>query len=328
MNLTAENCHLFLSGVGMCMNMTATIGVVPHYFDKRKGAAYAGTGLGSGMGTVLYPLILSKMLEKYGYANTVLSVTPISLMSIAAIIVFKPQLEQKAPKSILALAQSYITSLRHLVTPFFLANAFLCRGAQVGMLVVLFSLIRNVADQSAAIMSSTVLGLSFLVGAAGLTLLLLKFKINHLKLTICCNFIIGATFIALGLYQHPLALHILSGIFGFFHGVTISIKPSISAHLYPTKDVEYSFGVAEAASGIASFLFPLTTGVIQKSYGESTGAIFLGISALTGGSILLVAAICKPVLWTPYESRVQPTSTDCKDLTSGTLGPPDQCLHI
>ena len=79
------------AGLGMSMNMTSSIGIVPHYFEKRKAAAYSCTGLGQGISMVVFPYILSTMLETYGYKLTLLYVSPVFLLSVTAPIVFKPQ---------------------------------------------------------------------------------------------------------------------------------------------------------------------------------------------------------------------------------------------
>ena len=56
-----------VSGIGYSMNFVSAVGIVPHYFEKRKAAAYAATGLGTGVGMVAFPYMLTAMLQSYGY---------------------------------------------------------------------------------------------------------------------------------------------------------------------------------------------------------------------------------------------------------------------
>ena len=81
----------------MSMNFTSTIGIVPHYFDKRKSVAYAAPGLGSGIAMVTYPYILTNLLQAYNYKLAVLYLSPVFLLTITAPLVFKAQLPKTNP---------------------------------------------------------------------------------------------------------------------------------------------------------------------------------------------------------------------------------------
>lgn len=289
-----------VSGIGMCMNMVSTIGIVPHYFEEKKEAAYACTGLGSGIATLIYPTVLSKMQTILTYKETMFYMTPITVLSILAPLVFIPQLEQKKPDSAVDLALSYIKCLRRFVTPFYLLNAFFCRGSQVAMMVLLYSTISQSLDLSTANISATVLGLAFLGGAFSLTIFLLKFKVNQLVLQIICNITISLACFTMGYFNRKLVFYIGSGLFGVCHGVTIAIKGSLSTHLYPSYEVEYSFGKAEGVSGLASFIIPLTAGYIQSYISYAAGLYYLSGLSILGTFLLLLPAIIRPSLLKPY----------------------------
>ena len=51
-----NNC-IFLSDFGMSSTVISAVGVVPHYFKKRKDTAYTGQGLGIGIAFTAYPYI-------------------------------------------------------------------------------------------------------------------------------------------------------------------------------------------------------------------------------------------------------------------------------
>ena len=280
------------------MNMVSTIGVVPHYFSKRKDAAYACTGLGSGLATLVYPVILSKMLSSFSYKETMYYISPLVLLSMLAPVVFIPQLDQQRPESAVKLIMSYLKCFRRFVTPFYLLNAFFCRGAQVALMVLLFSTISQSTDISTAVTSATILGVTFLSGTLLLTLFLLKFKLNQLVLQLVCNVTVSIVCFVMGFFNQAHVFYLCSVLFGICHGITIAIKGSLSAHLYTAKEVEYSFGKAEGISSVASFLFPFTAGYIQKYTSYSCGLHYLGGLSLLGALFLVLAIVIRPSMLT------------------------------
>ena len=287
----------------MSMNMAATLGIVRHYFDKRKGAAFACIGLGAGVGQVTFPALLSTMLTNFGYKLTMLYISPIFLLNILPPILFKEQLPLNKPKSAKVLFHSYLSSFKRYITPFFLLNALFARGAQLGILVLLFSHISNATDNQTAVISYSVIGFSILVSNLLLTLILLKFRINCFVTQIIFNVCIGISCCIMAAFNEPIVYYICSGVFGFTHGGTLAIKGALSIHVYPTEAIEYSYGLSEAFGGIGSFLFPLVGGYIQKFYGSSAGLYFLGAAAALGGIVFVIAALIRSQLWIPYEKR-------------------------
>ena len=66
--------------------------VIPHYFHKRKTAAYAGIGLGTGIGLAAYPSITIYVLDRLGFRYGILSLGALVIIPAVSIFVFKPQL--------------------------------------------------------------------------------------------------------------------------------------------------------------------------------------------------------------------------------------------
>lgn len=279
------------------MNMTSSIGIVPHYFEKKKAAAYSCTGLGQGISMVVFPYILTTMLDTYGYKLTLLYISPIFLLSVTAPIVFKPQISPLKPESARQLFTSYLSIFKRYITPFYFLNSYCWNGGQVGVIVLLFGYISGKAGLSVAVASQSIMGGGFLAGTFILVLYLLRFTLNHLLLHLFCNIFLGVSCVMMASIDLPIVFYVFAGLFGVVYGITIANMACVSSHLYTNSEVEYAFGANEAVGGIAGFIAPLTAGIIQTRYGSDIGMYYLGSHGFLGAIILLVAALIRKDVW-------------------------------
>ena len=79
----------------MSLCFVSTFGVIPHFFHKRKTAAYAGIGLGTGIGLAAYPSITIYLLDRLGFRYGILSLGALFIIPAVSIFVFKPQYRKK-----------------------------------------------------------------------------------------------------------------------------------------------------------------------------------------------------------------------------------------
>ena len=299
------------AGLGMSMNMTSSIGIVPHYFEKRKAAAYSCTGLGQWISMVVLPYLLSTMLETYGYKLTLLYVSPVFLLSVTAPIVFKPQTSPQKPASASEFIHSYLAIFKRFVTPFYFLNSYCWNGGQVGVIVLLFSYISGKAGLSVAVAAQSIMGGGFLAGTFLLVLYLLRFTLNHLVLHIFCNFFLGLSCIMVASVNMPIVYYVSAGVFGVVYGITIANMACVSSHLYKNSEVEYAFGANEAIGGLAGFVAPLTAGIIQTRYGSNIGMYYLGAHGFIAVVIFLIAAaLRKNILKSHSDSPAKTVSDD------------------
>lgn len=126
-------------------------------------AAYAGIGLGAGIGLAVYPVITSSLITRIGFKYAILSLSTTLIFPIAAIIIFKPQLlkEQKS-ESFKKLIVSYARTTKYFVTVFFLINSVLIIGGREAK-VVSFTIITKRFESSVAVFALTTFGIGFLV---------------------------------------------------------------------------------------------------------------------------------------------------------------------
>lgn len=176
---------IYISGLGTSMNFISSIGIIPHYFEKRKLAAYTAPGVGSGIAMVSFSYILTSLLEVHGYKMTILYLSPIFLLAASAPIVFKPQISSKKPASVVAALKTFITPCKLFVTPFYLLNAYFWNGGHVSIMVLLFGYIVDQSQVSVAAFTYSLMGAGFLTGTLVLAVYLMKFSLNHFLLQIC-----------------------------------------------------------------------------------------------------------------------------------------------
>jgi len=304
------------------MLWTATIKIVPHYFKKRQKMAYMATGIGYGMGRAIFPFIIEAILEKTTYKNTMLYTTIFFGLSLTAPIFYREQLPKEKPKSAKSLIKSYTHPLRRYIAPFHLANGYLWNAELTGVAVILFTYIDHTTEgERVAATVQTINGVAQMVGAIGLTLLLMKVKLNHYILQIVFNLLIGCVCFLIGAYRNVYSFYVSAGVLGFMEAIMVGNITCVCHHLYPEKDVVYAFGFHETMGGIAGFVAPYTAGLLQEKFGFPVGFYYLGCNSILGGVVFIIAGLGRKSTWKhrPVESE-EPSPTD----TEASTGEPEK----
>ena len=66
----------------------------------------------------------------------------------------------------------------------------------------------------------------------------------------------GVVVCILPLISNPIDLYIVIAIIGGITGAVFGFKGNLLAHLYPTKDIAYVYGLTEAAGGLGALTIP------------------------------------------------------------------------
>ena len=305
------------------MNFVSAVGIVPHYFEKRKPAAYAATGLGTGVGMVAFPYMLTAMLQSYGYKLTMLYLTPLSLTAITAPIVFKPQIKREKLKSAVNHLKGFLSPFKLFATPFYLLNAYFWNGGHASLSILLFShIVRHSGAGgdgiSVATLSLSLMGAGFMTATIALLTYLIKFSMNHYILQISANLILAAVSFIFAFVSDDTVFYVNSFFAGLAYGIVISNMVCLSAHLYPTRHVESSFSFQEAVSGISGLIVPVTAGVIQKSYGDAAGMCYIAAHGLMAALILILPALFRRSMWTAVTDNSTSSVNNCYTETENT----------
>ena len=287
----------------MSLCFVSTFGVIPHYFHKRKTAAYAGIGLGVGIGLAAYPTITTYVLDALGFKYGMLSLNALFIFPVISIFVFKPQLPKEGIESATKLLTSYARTGKHFVTAFFIVNSALAIGARAALVVLSFSYISKYFDPSVAVLTYSIFGISFMVATLLFTLYALKFHANYFVLHLTTSLLLGIAVCLMPVISKVITLYIVLGIIGTITGAVFGFKGNLIAHLFPTKDIAYMYGLTEAAGGIGSFVVPLSGGYIESKFGHGAGFYFVGACNIFSSVLLCLAALIRPKLWQEYNKR-------------------------
>ena len=300
------------------MVWTATIKIVPHYFKTRQKMAYMATGVGYGIGRAVFPYIITSIYDATNYRDTILYCCCFFLLSISAPISYKEQMPKGRHKTAAKLIKAYVHPLKRYIAPFHLANGYLWNAELTGVAVILYTYIERTTDsEMVATNVQTINGAMQMAGAIGLTLILMKCKMNHYVLQIVCNFLIGVACIVLGAYKNEYSYYVTAGCLGFMEAIMVGNITCVCHHLYPEKDVVYAFGFHEAVGGIAGFVAPYTAGLIQENFGYEIGFYYLAANSMLGGLLYIIAGLIRRSIWT-HRPEPEEGTNDSASATSAT----------
>ena len=314
--------------IGISSTFTSSIGVIPHYFTKRKDAAYTGLGLGVGIAFTAYPYITESAFSAFGYKLGVLSLLPIFLGSVAAAVFFIPQLPAEKPESLRHLMSSYVQTTKHFVTPFYLLNAMLMIGSRSGFAVNYFAFLSFHFEQRVAIILYTIHGVSFLISMILFTLYGLKFNGNYLIFHLLTCFVFGISICIIPIIQNVIIIYVVSAFVGTCYGLSFGFKGNVVAHIFPLKDVTYLYGLTEAVGGIGAFAIPYAAGHIDKNMTYGDGLYFIGGCVILGSMLLCIPAVFRPALWTPYGKRKHSSENHTQTEEPEKLGQSDAIAQL
>lgn len=263
--------------------------------------AYMATGIGYGIGRAVFPYIMTTIFEATNYRDTILYTVIFFAFSLTAPLTYKEQLPKQRPETIRHLVKEYTHPLKRYVAPWHLANGYLWNAELTGVAVLLFTYVERTTKEtmsehealSAAANVQTINGAAQMVGAIGLTLLLMKVKLNHYILQIVFNVLIGIACFVLGAYKNVYSFYVTAGILGFMEAIMVGNITCVCHHLYPDKDVVYAFGFHETLGGLAGFIAPYTAGLIQERWGTEMGFYYLGCNSIVGGLVYILAGLIR-----------------------------------
>ena len=314
----------YFTDLGISSTYTSSIGVIPHYFIKRKDTAYTGLGLGVGIAFTAYPYITESVFSTFGYRDGILCLLPIFICSIAAAVVFVPQLPAEKPESFPQLMKSYLQTAKHFVTPFYLINATLMMGSRSGFAVNYFAFLSSHFEQRVAVISYTIHGVSFLFSMILFTLYGLKFNGNYLVFHLLTCFVFGIAICIIPIIQNVYIIYVVSAFVGTCYGLSFGFKGNVTAHLFPLKDVTGLYGLTEGLGGFGAFVIPYAAGHIDKNMTYGDGLYFIGACVIFASILLCVAAVFRPALWTPYEKRINGSENRAQTHQPEKLNEPDK----
>ncbi|KKO96864.1 riboflavin transporter MCH5 [Trichoderma harzianum] len=280
-------CQGIFIGISAGLIFTPAISIVGHYFHKRRPIAMAFATTGSPLGGIIYPVIMTNLLQKnsvgFAWGQRICGFLTLFLLAIASIAIRPTPLKRKGalvlpdafkiPAFSLQVAALFMIILGLWTPYFYLADYGSLHGMSPGLASYLFALI-NAGSFLGRVFAGSVakyLGQFNVITAACYASGLLMFC--WLKITSTAGLIV------------------LAVLFGATSGIIIGLMYTTISHTadHPSKIGTYI--------GMSTFLIgfgalggtPITGALIDRYGGYSQGIIFSGAVLMTG-AVLFTAA--------------------------------------
>lgn len=282
------------------MSVVATIYIIPSYFEKRKDAAYACVGLGESVGLVIYPYILSALLESHDYKHSVLYVCPVFVLTFLAPMAYIPKTDSiREPEGAISLLKSYFRPLCCFISPFYLLQSYCWQAGFGASLLIFFDYVTTNSTVSVAVQCYSILGAGSLLGVFLFLVYLLRFRLNHYALHIVLHSLGGAAVVAISCLNNHLAYYISFAVIGLCLGLIVANTTCITSHLFEKHEIEFMYGSHQIVGGIASVVGPLTTGILQFKYNDLVGLYYITGHMFLGSIAMIIPVVMKPQIWRP-----------------------------
>ncbi|RDW66467.1 hypothetical protein BP6252_10102 [Coleophoma cylindrospora] len=279
------------SAIGVACIFQPAMTCVGGWFNKNRGAAYGALSSGSSIGGVVFPIMVSRLIQQVGYGWA---------MRISAFVIL----------FLLILANLTVRSL-HKPSPQILTKADLLKPFhEIGMLAViggnclitfgLFIPITYVVVEAIALGMSPSLAQYLLAMLNAASLFgrifsgIISDKIGRYNVFVIVCTCTGALVLALWIPVSNNAGTIMFAIlFGFFSGAYVSLGPALVAQISPPREIGFRTGLLFLFASVPGLTNgPIAGAILASENGVYTGMkIFSGIMILTGTSCVLVARI-------------------------------------
>jgi MFS family permease len=281
------------SAIGVAAIFQPAMGCIPGWFSRRRGAAYGIISTGSGIGGVVFPIMVSRLMGRVGYAWT---------MRIGAFVI----LVLLGIANLTVRARGTRTGKKMcregLVKPFreakmvLLVLGFMC--LTFGVFIPINYIVVQAVDagMSAALAQYLVaiLNAGSLLGrlSAGLC----SDRVGAYNIFVCVVFLAGV--VVLGLWipaAGNAAIIVFAVVFGFTTGAYVSLAPALVVGISPLEEIGYRTGLMFLFASVGGLTTsPIGGAILQRDGGSYTGMkAFSGVMLLVGTGFVVAARVVK-----------------------------------
>lgn len=270
-------CDVFIAGMGFgFINLTAVISVNQH-FGKKRGLASAISVSGCGIGSLLFPIILSTLIDRYGWRQTMLVISGVQLLTAVsgAIMVPKPvktkkivlsekdslkdtdsnNSEEEVPKKTMCKFSLDLKVFRNVsFTLFFISCVLSATGAGVPSIIISDYARSKDASASQAALLISIIGIAGTVGRIFAGIVSTMDNVDNM-ITYIINMILSGVGTALYPLNDSYWLMIMCSVyFGLFYGVAAGFDPVIIADIVGVEQLAMAYGYFSVALGLGSII--------------------------------------------------------------------------
>ena len=288
-------------GVGAGCLFVPCASIMPTYFSSKLGLAMGLASSGSSLGGVIYPIVLSRLVDRLGFSWAVRVIGFLVFGTLAIPIVIM-KMRFKAPKARALLDYSALTDVPYML--FIFATMVGFTGLNVAVFYVSFyPLNRGITGKNLSFYMVAIFNAASIFGR--IVPNAISDKTGPFNIIAPCAVITGVVLFCMAAVRHVAEDVVLTVLIGFFSGVFIAMPPVCFAAL--TKDrsklgtrIGMGFGIViavsmliggPAAGGILGKEEPLNwTGcwVYAGSFATVSGFMYAAIRIMRSGSGLRV----------------------------------------
>lgn len=283
-------------GVGTSFLMSASLGAVAHWFNKKRATALGMCSMGGSLGGVIWPLMLRSLYPKIGYAWTmrVLAFCSIVCLGLGCLLV-KHRLQRtsgeiKSPKQIIK--DSFVLKdLLHEKNFLTLTiSVFLCEFSLILVITYLssYTIYQGYTESDAFLVlivcnSTGVLGRylpNYMGDHWG--------RMNIMFVTVLvCSILILVVWLPFG---HSLAtLYAFAGLYGFFSSSTLSLTPVCCGQISRTEDFGKRYGTVYFLVSFGNLIaLPIGGAIIGDGSGYNNLIITAGVFEVVAAAFWLL----------------------------------------
>ncbi|TPX07967.1 uncharacterized protein E0L32_010298 [Thyridium curvatum] len=276
-----------LTGVADGLLMFPAMAATPQYFHKKRGAAMGVAIVGSSVGAIVFPIIMTKMLNEsslgFGWSVRIVAFIMVPVLVFCSIVI-KARLPPR--KTTFLLLSAFKEPVYNLLV---IGNLFLMVGMFVPMFFLpAFAIEKGMNDSLAFYLVAMLNGASIpgrivpgiLADKFGRLNMLFGAGLSTSIIILCWSKLSGTA----GIIIYTLA-------FGFCSGTIVS-GGSVALSLVPKNQQEVGtyLGMGMAIAGVSALIGPPATGaLLDRDHNIHNVAIFAGICCL-GGTMLILWA--------------------------------------
>lgn len=280
------------SAIGVAAVFLSAIGCVSGWFDKRRGLAFGVLATGSSIGGVIFPIMLTKLIERVGYGWAMRSSAfLIGGMLVIANFTIRTH-HPPSPKSISR--QQMGRPFRELAFVFLLAGLFFVPfGLYTPINYLPTAAIKAGTKKALAQNLVTFYNAASLVGR--LSSGYLADRLGRFNVFITACYVSGILIVAMWIpASNDATVVAFSVLFGLFSGAYISLMAALVSQLSPIEEIGYRNGLTNLVSAIGGLVTaPIAGAILQKPGGLAGIKVFAGAFILVGTTGVLASRFAK-----------------------------------
>ncbi|KAJ0124262.1 major facilitator superfamily transporter [Diaporthe amygdali] len=278
----------FCIGIGCGCLSIMTVAITALWFNTKLPIANGIAACGSGVGGVIFPIVIKNLLPKIGFGWTVRTIALIVLVTLTVcnIVLRGPGASAKRRALVhresltdwpyVALIFAYFTVFLGLYTPFFYVESF--------------AVSTGITSEDTAFYLLAIVNLSSIIGRIipNIHLAGMMGPMNMITITTIC---LAATSLGFIGVKNAAGVFVVSVVYGFFTGTFFALQPTIFVRLTGDMSVMGTrFGMAFSIMSFGLLIGSPISGVLQRAFGSYNASWVWAAITVAGGSILLGVA--------------------------------------